>query len=249
MMDQRSRISGSDYRLRTVIVWDLPTRLFKWSLVAAVFAAFLVSSRRPTGITFLIHVACGYAVTLLLVFRIFWGFIGGEHARFQSFVRGWTSVRAYGQELLHFDPPRTEGHNPVGGWMIITLLSSLSVIVLTGLLAEGKTGGAGRLSTLLSADWAGVIGNIHAWLGFIIMWLAGAHVAGVLVESLLHGENLVLTMITGRKRTFAAKQSDARQVSIWRAVALLMVVGIIGAWLIAGTHLPPTSLASIAAGH
>lgn len=63
---------------RTVAAWDLPTRLFKWSLVACVLTAFLVSSQHPRGVLFLVHVSCGYAVTLLLLFRFTWGLIGSE---------------------------------------------------------------------------------------------------------------------------------------------------------------------------
>jgi cytochrome b len=112
---------------------------------------FLFSSGHPRGFTFLIHVGCGYAVTLLLAFRFVWGLIGGEHARFRSFVHGWSSVRAYGRGLLRLDPPRTAGHNPVGGWMIMTMLTTLSAIVVTGLLAEGKTGGTGPTERIASS--------------------------------------------------------------------------------------------------
>ena len=66
---------------RIIAVWDLPTRLFKWSLVVFVLLAFLVSSSHPYGSLFLVHVACGYAVTLLLLFRLAWGFIGGAPMR------------------------------------------------------------------------------------------------------------------------------------------------------------------------
>jgi cytochrome b len=230
---------------RTIAVWDLPTRLFKWSLVVFVSFAFLVSSSHPYGFLFLVHVACGYVVTLLLLFRLAWGFIGGEHARFRSFVHGWRSIYAYGEELLHLRPPRTLGHNPVGGWMIMTLLTTLSAIALSGLLAEAKTGGAGLLSALLPTEWVAVVGNIHAWLGFIIMWLAAVHVAGVLFESLLHRENLVLTMITGRKRADSPGSVDARRTSGWRAVALVVVLAVIGLGLAVETHVPPAPAGSM----
>jgi cytochrome b len=230
---------ANERRPRTIVVWDLPTRFFKWSLVLAVSLAFLVSSRHPNGTTFLVHVACGYIVTLLLMFRFVWGFIGGQYARFQSFVHGWRSVRAYVRGLLRLDPPRTLGHNPVGGWMIMTLLATLSIVVLTGLLAQSKTGGSGPLSGLLSSGAVGVIGEIHAWLGFVIMWLAGAHVAGVILESLLHRENLILSMITGRKQTAASNELDAGQASHWRAAVLAVVLVILGVWLAANTNLPP----------
>ncbi len=224
-----------------VAVWDLPTRIFKWSLVFAVSLAFLVSSSNPRGTDFLVHVTCGYIVTLLLIFRLVWGFIGGQYARFRSFVRGWKSVRAYGEGLARLDPPHTLGHNPVGGWMIVLLLGTLSLIVLTGLLAEGRTGGRGPSSDLLSISAIAVIGNIHAWLGFLIMWLAGLHVTGVLFESLLHRENLILTMITGRKKTRDPTDNDARQASYRWAALLIIVLAILGAWFVADTQMPPAA--------
>jgi cytochrome b len=232
--------------LRTIAVWDLPTRLFKWSLVVFVSLAFLVSSSHPYGSLFLVHIACGYAVTLLLLFRLAWGIIGGEHARFRSFVHGWRSAYAYGQGLLRLKPPATAGHNPVGGWMIVTLLATLFIISLSGLLAEGRTGGAGLLSALLPAESVAVVGNIHAWLGFTVMWLVALHVAGVLFESLLHRENLVLTMITGRKWVDDPARMDAGRASGWRAVVLVVVLTVIGLWLAVDTHVPPAPAGSTA---
>ena len=121
--------------------------------------------------------------------------------------------------------------------MIMTMLATLSVIVVTGLLAEGKTGGAGPLSALLPRSSVLVLGDIHAWLGFLIMWLAAVHVAGVLFESLLHRENLVRSMLTGRKETPEPHDRDG-QVSPWRAVPLVVLLLILCLWLAAGTHLP-----------
>ncbi len=226
-------------RPHIVAVWDLPTRIFKWSLVLAVSLAFLVSSSHPRGTVFLVHVACGYIVTLLLIFRFAWGFVGGQYARFRSFVRDWQSVRTYSRGLVRLEPPHTLGHNPVGGWMIVLLLSTLSLIVLTGLLAEGRTGGKGPLSDLLSNSAIAVIGDTHAWLGFLIMWLAGLHVSGVLFESLLHRENLILTMITGRKRTLDSNSNDAWRASHGWAALLVIVLAILGVWFVADTHTAP----------
>ena len=224
--------------LRTVAVWDLPTRLFKWSLVIAVFVGFLFSSSHPRGSLFVVHVGCGYAVTLLLLFRLVWGFIGGEYARFRSFVRGWSSVWLYARGLVRLDPPGTRGHNPVGGWMIMTMLVTLVAIVVTGLLVEGRTGGAGRLSGLLPSGAVAGVGGIHAWLGFLIMWLAGVHVLGVLLESVLHRENLIRTMISGRKQTEDPNCIDARRAPAWRVVPLVVVLMLLGAWLASGTRVP-----------
>jgi cytochrome b len=226
------------YLSQSIVVWDLPTRIFKWSLVLTVVLAFLFSSSHPHGSLFIIHVACGYVVGLLLLFRLAWGFVGGPHARFRSFMYGWKSVRAYTEALLRLDPPRTTGHNPVGGWMIVAMLATLSIIVVTGLLAEGRTGGAGRLSALLPRDSIALLGDLHAWLGFVIMWIAAAHVAGVLFESLLHRENLVRSMLTGRKEASDPNKQSGQE-SLWRAAFLLIVLVALGAWLAAGTRLPP----------
>lgn len=223
--------------MRTILVWDAPTRLFKWLLVFFVGAAFLFSSMHPRGWLFVVHVGCGYAVVLLLLFRFAWGFIGGEHARFADFVRGWPAVRAQARVLLRLKPQNFVGHNPIGGWMILLMLATLALTVLTGLLSEGTTGGGGVLSTLLPPATIGAVGWIHGTLGFAIIWLAGFHVAGVLAESLLHRENLVRAMITGRKFGRDQATADARAVSPWRAAPLVLLLLLLGAWLAGGTRL------------
>jgi cytochrome b len=224
---------------RTIAVWDLPTRLFKWLLVLCVGTAFLVSAMHPHGLLFVVHVACGYAVILLLLFRLAWGVIGGQRARFADFVRGWRAVRTHAVGLLRLDPEETAGHNAIGGWTILLMLACLAVIVITGLLTEGSTGGAGVLSHALPAGAVAAVAWLHGTLGFAIIWLAGFHVAGVVVESLLHRENLVRAMITGHKRVRSPTLADARTVSPWRAAPILLALALLGAWLIAGTHLPP----------
>jgi len=235
-------------RWRRIEVWDLPTRLFKWLLVLFVGAAFLFSSMRPHGWLFIVHVSCGYGVVLLLLFRLAWGFMGGERARFTTFVRGWRVVRRHGEALLRLNPEEVAGHNPLGGWMILLMLACLALIVVTGLLTEGSTGGGGVLSGLLPARMVGPIGWIHGTLGFAIIWLAAFHVGGVLVESLLHRANLIAAMITGRKWVRSPALADARAVSLWRAVPVVLLLGLVGAWMIAGTRLPEAAAPRHAAG-
>jgi len=223
---------------RVIRVWDLPTRIFKWLLVLCVGTAFLASSMHPRGLLFAVHVGCGYAVALLLLFRLAWGIIGGERARFADFVRGWRGIRTHFLGLLRLDPEETVGHSALGGWMILALLATLALIVVSGLLTEGSTGGAGVLSRLLPASAIPALGWIHGTLGFTIIWLAGAHIAGVLVESALQRENLVLAMITGRKRVRMPGPEDARTVSPWRAVPIVIALTLLGLWMVWGTRIP-----------
>ncbi|MGH7067587.1 MAG: cytochrome b/b6 domain-containing protein [Acetobacteraceae bacterium] len=226
---------------RWILVWDLPTRLFKWLLVLSVAIAFLASSMHPRGLLFVTHIAAGYAVVLLLLFRLAWGFAGGSEARFSAFIRGPAAVREHAEALLRLQPEETSGHNPLGGWVILLMLATLGLIVVTGLLTEGVTGGAGVLSALLPSNLIGPIGWLHGTLGFAIIWLAGFHVAGVLVESLLLRENLIRAMITGRKRVRSPALTDARPTPSWRALLLLFLLGLLGAWMIAHTRLPAHS--------
>jgi cytochrome b len=225
--------------MRMIKVWDLPTRLFHWALLASLVLAYFTSAARPLGWLFALHLAGGYAVVLLLLFRLAWGIFGGEHARFASFLSGWAAVKRHAGDLLRLAPVRSLGHNAIGGWMIALMLATLLAIVLTGLLAQGTTGGAGPLSGVLPAALVRPVGSLHKLLGNAILVLAGLHVAGVLAESLLNRENLVRAMITGRKRAEAAEARDARAAPAWRAVLLVVLLAFLGGVMVGLTRMPP----------
>ncbi len=163
---------------RTVKVWDLGVRTFHWSLVMLFVIAYLTGDEESD-----VHVVSGYAIGALLVFRLVWGFIGGRYARFSQFVTGPAEVRRYLTSLIQGSPKHYLGHNPAGGWMVILLLVSLSAAVLSGLYAENEF-------------WE----EVHEFFASVTVLLVAIHILGVLVASLLHGENLVRAMITGEKR-------------------------------------------------
>ncbi len=223
--------------MRFVKVWDLPTRIFHWVLVASILLAYFTSSGHPRGFLFALHLIGGYSVVLLLVFRLIWGVFGGEHARFASFLRGWAAVKEHARRLAARAPGRSLGHNAIGGWMIMLVLGTLLAIVTTGLLAQGITGGAGPLSRVLPAGLVEPVGAVHHWLGTAILVLAGLHVAGVLAECLLNRENLVRAMITGQKYVAAAR--DAYAAPRMRAVLLLLLLAFLGGIMVGLTRLPP----------
>ena len=223
--------------MRSVKVWDLPTRIFHWVLVASILLAYFTSSGRPRGFLFGLHLIGGYSVVLLLVFRLVWGVLGGEHARFASFLRGWTAVQEHARRLAALTPGRKLGHNAIGGWMIVLMLGTLLAIVTTGLLAQGVTGGAGPLSRVLPVGLVEPVGAVHQWLGTAILVLAALHVAGVLAESFLNRENLVRAMITGKKYVEAAR--DAYAAPRTRAVLLLLLLAFLSGIMVGLTRLPP----------
>lgn len=167
----------------TVRVWDAPVRVFHWLLVLSFAGAFLTAESERWR---LIHVTLGYTVAGLVAFRLLWGLVGTRTARFASFVRGPGAVWGYLRSLLRGAPEQHLGHNPAGGWAIVALLLGCAVLTASGWASYNEWGG----------DW---LEELHEALGEGLLLLVGVHVAGVLVSSWLHGENLVRAMFTGRK--------------------------------------------------
>jgi cytochrome b len=210
-------------------VWDLPTRLFHWSLVLLVGTnLFLIGPQG--GLDTIIHFVAGYLILGLLVFRLAWGFIGSPRSRFGDFVHRWPTVSAYLRRLVRFDPPHSVGHNPVGGWMIMVLLAILATMIATGLFATGRHA-AGPLAHFLPVAWTALAGNLHQLISNLVIGLIVVHVAGVAAEWFLTGDNLVRSMWNGRKQLAAEVAARERPVAPVRRAAL---VGLIAVALVGG---------------
>ena len=174
--------AGRSARPAEVPVWDPLVRLFHWSLAVAFFAAWLSEDVMP------LHEAAGYVVLGLVAFRVVWGVVGPQHARFTDFVHGPRAALAYLRDLGSGRARRYLGHTPAGGLMVVALLVMLTATGVTGWLALDAGPGRGWLEEL------------HEAMANATLLLVGLHVLGVLVGSVAHGENLVRAMITGRKR-------------------------------------------------
>ena len=205
-------------RPASTLVWDLLVRFGHWALVAA-FAVAYLSAEEEAGSPDLLHVWGGYVVGAIVVVRVVWGFVGPRHARFSDFVRSPVVALAYLIDLLYGRAPRYVGHSPAGGAMVIALLLCLAATVATGLMAYGEEG-KGPLAVVMMNDAAAngnevghralaetrgertenTIGELHGVMANITVALIVAHIIGVVAASLVHKENLVLAMITGRKR-------------------------------------------------
>lgn len=185
----------------TIKVWDPLIRIFHWSLALAFTVAY------ASGEEWLdLHVLAGYSVGGLILFRLLWGLVGTRHARFSDFVQRPAGVLGYLQRLIRLQAPRYLGHNPAGGAMIVLLLVSLSGTVLGGLALYASDELAGPLAGLVPAGglWQDLFEGLHEFFANLTLLLVIGHLAGVLVSSLLHRENLVRAMITGRKPREAA---------------------------------------------
>jgi cytochrome b len=180
----------------TVKVWDPLVRIFHWTLVISFTLAY------ASGDEWLdLHVLAGYTIAGLLAFRLVWGAIGTRHARFSDFVRRPADILAYLKQLPSHRAPRYLGHNPAGGAMVVLLLVSLTVTVFTGMGVYAGEEGAGPLVGLIPGGgfWEDAFEEVHEFFANFTLLLVFAHLAGVALSSLLHRENLVRAMITGRK--------------------------------------------------
>ncbi len=167
----------------TVPVWDPLVRVFHWTLAAAVLGAFFIERPRD------LHESLGWIALGAVAVRIVWGFIGTRNARFAEFVPGPSGFLTYMRAMIRGDEPRSLGHNPAGGVMIVALLVSV--------LTTGATGWMMGTDAWFGVNW---VENVHVAMADLTIGLAALHVTGVVYASMRHHENLARAMLTGRKR-------------------------------------------------
>jgi len=181
---------------RSIPVWGPAVRLFHWTLAGAFLIAYVTEDHWEP-----LHVNAGYLIGILIVLRLLWGFLGPTHARFSDFVRSPRDVMAYVSNAIRLKAPRFIGHNPAGGAMVVALLISLAITVASGVALYGATDFAGPLAGVWRGEIAAdVLEETHEVAANLTMFLVVLHLGGVLFSSLEHGENLIKSMITGRKK-------------------------------------------------
>lgn len=176
--------AGRELRSATVKVWDPLVRLIHWSLVGFFAWAFVTGDEWRGA-----HVAAGYVVGGLVGFRILWGLVGTKHARFRNFVRSPGETLSYMRDTMAQRAPRHVGHNPAGGAMIVALLTAIAAIAVTGYMMT--------TDAYWGVEW---VEQLHEGLVYVTLGLIVLHVGGVMVASVEHRENLVISMFTGTKR-------------------------------------------------
>jgi cytochrome b len=200
----------SDSTRKSILVWDAPVRVFHWLMVLTFAGAFATADSEHWRVA---HVTFGYTMVGLVTFRVLWGLIGTRHARFSSFVRGPRAVGAYLASLARGRPEHHAGHNPAGAVVILLLLALTCVTVLSGWAAYHYVNG----------EW---IEELHEGAANTMLVLVAIHVAGVLVSSWLHRENLLRAMVSGRK---SGTPHEAIR-SVWRPLAVLILLAVPTFW-------------------
>ncbi len=189
-------------------VWDLPTRLFHWSLAALVVLSFVSVKIGGNWLTW--HFYSGYALIALVGFRLVWGFVGGRYARFSSFLFGPKAIIGYLRGSP--DAPRTLGHNPLGSLSVYGLLGLTGLQALGGLFANDDIASEGPLARFVSKEVSDQITSLHHLNEKFIMLLVLTHIAALLYYRFAKRENLVRAMVTGDKHEgdpAAASRDDA----------------------------------------
>ncbi|OIP99841.1 MAG: cytochrome b [Zetaproteobacteria bacterium CG2_30_46_52] len=194
----------------SVQVWDIFVRVFHWSLVFFFTVTYLSGDALET-----VHAYAGYIIIILLGLRLIWGVVGTPYARFTNFIYSPQSIKAYLKSLLSKHPKHYLGHNPAGGAMVILLLIFVALTSWSGLKAYQAEGKGPLASTEIS--WVNVAQadndsrdkgkkgdefweDVHELLANFTLFLIFVHIAGVFVSSVLHKENLVRAMISGKKK-------------------------------------------------
>ena len=210
-----------------ILVWDLPVRVFHWLMVLCFAGAYLTAESERWR---LLHTTLGYTMAGLVGFRILWGLVGTRHARFASFVRGPKAAGRYLGSMLRGQPEHYTGHNPAGALAIVGLILLAITVAVSGWATYNEVGG----------EW---LEEVHEVAANGMLALVGLHVLGVVVGSLVHRENLVRAMVTGRK----AGTPDQGIRRGWSIVAILILAAVLGFWWLQWQSAPTGDLSGGAA--
>jgi len=214
-----------------VKVWDLPTRLFHWSIVLLVgFSWWSAETGRMDW-----HYRAGLAALVLLTFRLIWGFAGASTARFGNFLRSPAAVIAYlrrPKASIH-----APGHNPLGGYSVIAMLLALTVQVGTGLFAVDVDGlESGPLSHLVDFSQGRLAASVHHLSFSVLQALIVLHVLAI-VYYRLRGRRLIAPMLTGRDAQIPPGPPALTGGGMARALAALAAALLLGWWVSLGAPL------------
>jgi cytochrome b len=225
--DNLSAGIGNENKKFSIRVWDVPTRLFHWLLVGLVLFSIITGNIGLSAMKY--HEWSGYAIIVLIMFRLLWGVVGGQYSRFSSFIKGPKAVFRYATSLFKTGYRHHIGHNPLGGWSVIAMLTSILIQAGTGLFANDDILTEGPLYHLVSKETSDWLTGIHHLNKNVLIVLVLIHICAVLFYLIVKRENLIKPMITGCK--IWNHPQDATWGSPLVALILVAVVAVI-AWLI-----------------
>jgi cytochrome b len=213
--------------MQRIKVWDLPVRLFHWAIVVLILFAW--GTQEFDHMEW--HVWIGYTILTLLLFRIVWGFVGSDTARFSRFLRSPVAALRHLAHLSRREPDREIGHNAAGGWMVLVMLALIGVQAGTGLFSNDDGNTEGPLMHLVSKDQSDWLSHIHSVNFKLIEAVIVLHVLAIVVYAVLKRHNLVRPMVTGTKLIPSGAGAPRLVSPVWAAVTLAVAAGVV-AWVV-----------------
>jgi len=215
--------ASEERRLRAVRVWDLPTRLFHWSLVLCVVGSFTSAKIGGNAMTW--HLGFGYAVCALLTFRFVWGFAGGRWSRFANFLYSPATLLRYLRGERRDDEHLDVGHTPLGSASVFAMLLFLTAQVASGLFADDEIATTGPLNKLVSSATALWLSDYHGSIGqWVLLTLILLHVGAILTYRLRLRTDLIGPMISGDKWLPSEVPVSKDDHTTWALAAVLLTV-------------------------
>ncbi|RTE66330.1 branched-chain alpha-keto acid dehydrogenase subunit E2 [Amphritea opalescens] len=208
-----------------VKIWDLPTRIFHWVLVA--LFTFLIYSGRWDDSLMQWHFYSGYALSGLILFRVLWGIFGTHYARFCSFITSPIQGISYLKATFTGKAKHFYGHNPAGAMMVIMLILLLMLQVASGLITSDEILWEGPFYASVSDELASLGAETHHLVQSILVYLVGFHILGVILHSILFKEKLVSAMVTGKKKDLG----NATPRGAINPIALTLCIAISAGWV------------------
>jgi len=212
-------------------VWDLPTRVFHWSLFFAVTLALLTGLEGGNWMVW--HERAGLMILGLLVFRLVWGLLGSTYARFAEFAPTPGRISAYLRGRW-----QGLGHNPLGALSVCALLALMLWQASTGLFSNDDIAFDGPLYDLVSKSTSNWLSSLHRQGLWLIVGLVALHILAALFYTFVRGNNLIKPMITGYKESADQNAGSARGGPLW-ALLLALAIAAAAVWVADGGLLPP----------
>jgi cytochrome b len=204
-------------------VWDLPVRSFHWIMTVLLVVSYVTQLTHH----YTYHILSGETLLALLVWRIVWGFVGSDTARFAMFLRSPAEAVRHLAGMRRREPDDQIGHNAAGGWWVVLMLALVGVQIVSGLLGSDDGEHGGPLFHLLSKAWAGRMAAVHAVNFYLLLGAVVVHVLVIGAYALFKGQNLLRPMWTGKKRLDAAVRAPRMASAELAALVLACSAGLV----------------------
>lgn len=200
------------------LIWDIPTRLFHWLLVASILAQYATAEWMDNAVQW--HFYIGYFTLGLLAFRLVWGVVGPTYARFSQFVKGPKAVIRYISTLFDKNSEPVAGHNPLGGWFVVVMLCLLIVQGVSGLFMTDDVFLDGPYRSAVDDSTLALMNTLHHLAFDILLWVIGLHIAAIGFYAVYKKQKLVPPMLHGKKATQNAPIPSSR---LWLALVVVLI--------------------------